>query len=88
MRSDARKLHQAVRKRQASTPSREPEGFKRVQIIATPSEVLEKENTLIMVRTTSNDDDVPLVDLQPRASPINQPSGQPSKPSPTVASSS
>lgn len=89
MRPDARKLHQAIQKRWSTAPLGESEGAKRVRIIATPLEAPTKENTLIVVRMTSDDNDVPLVNLQPRASSsVRQPPEQSPVPPPVGASSS
>lgn len=63
MRPDARKLLQAMRKRQAAAPSEEAQGQKRARIAAAPSEVLMREIVPVVVRMTSDDNDTPLTDL-------------------------
>lgn len=88
MRLDARKLQQAIWKRQATVPSGESEGPKRARIVATPLEVPTREIVPIMVRMSSYEDDIPLAYLQSRAPSIGQPSEKPSMVPPTEASSS
>lgn len=92
---DARKLRQAVRKKQVATPSEDTPGSKRVRVAAKPFEAPAREVIPIIVRMTSDEDDIPLVDLLPIISPIGQPfelssvaPHHPTVPPPTEATSS